>query len=92
MLEREFKIPLAQTPELTKPARMLSETPPFPFSKKLYESARTVFNYVACDNKFEESFAQFLHNAEDVETKGQEGVTVRLKARPRATGLKMRHH
>ncbi|MFQ5677335.1 MAG: hypothetical protein ACE5G1_15715, partial [bacterium] len=30
-------------------------------------SPKTVFNYVACDNKFEESFAQFLHNAEDVE-------------------------
>ncbi|MFQ5652899.1 MAG: DEAD/DEAH box helicase family protein [bacterium] len=55
------------TPTLETSARMLSETPPFPFSRKLHESHKTVFNYVACDNEFELTFAQFLHGSEDVE-------------------------
>lgn len=53
-------------PELMIPSRMLSATPPYPFSKLLYESNKTIFNYVACDNEFERAFAQFLHNADDV--------------------------
>ncbi len=53
-------------PELLIPSRMLSETPPYPFSIKLCESNKTVFNYVACDNDFELEFAKFLHLAEDV--------------------------
>jgi len=53
-------------PELLIPSRMLSETPPYAFSRKLCESHKTVFNYVACDNDFELEFAKFLHLAEDV--------------------------
>ncbi|MBD3305735.1 hypothetical protein GF348_05115, partial [candidate division KSB3 bacterium] len=41
------------TPELLTPGRKLSTTPPFPFSRKLTESSKTVFNFVACDNNFE---------------------------------------
>lgn len=53
-------------PELLTPAKLLSSTPPYPFSRKLYESDKTVFNYVACDNEFELEFAKFLHRSEDV--------------------------
>lgn len=53
-------------PELLHLARPLSGTPPFPTSRQVFESARTVFNYVVCDNDFEESFAKFLDKAPDV--------------------------
>jgi type III restriction enzyme len=53
-------------PELLQTARFLSETPPFPTSRKLLESNKTVFNLVACDNDFELAFAQFLDNSIDV--------------------------
>ncbi len=53
-------------PELLIPSRMLSETPPYPFARKLFKSDKTVFNYVPCDNDFELEFAKFLHLAEDV--------------------------
>jgi len=53
-------------PELLIPSRLLSITPPYPFSRELYDSDKTIFNYVACDNNFELSFAKFLHNAGDV--------------------------
>ncbi|MDZ7358069.1 MAG: hypothetical protein ONB33_10715, partial [candidate division KSB1 bacterium] len=53
-------------PELLSQSRLLSTTPPFPFSKQLLESRKTVFNFVACDNEFERSFAKFLDGAEDV--------------------------
>lgn len=53
-------------PQLLVPSKMLSTTPPFPFSRHLFESNKTIFNYVACDNEFERTFAQFLHNAGDV--------------------------
>lgn len=54
-------------PELLTQERFLSSTPPFPFSKIIMEASKSVFNYVACDNKFEESFAKFLQSSEDVE-------------------------
>ena len=54
------------TPELLTPSRKLSVTLPYPFSKKLFESNKTIFNYVACDNEYELSFAKFLHRADDV--------------------------
>ncbi|RKZ66118.1 MAG: hypothetical protein DRQ99_10630 [Candidatus Parabeggiatoa sp. nov. 3] len=53
-------------PTLLIEAKMLSTTPPFPFSRLLLESDKTVFNYVACDNEFERDFAQFLNRAEDI--------------------------
>lgn len=53
-------------PQLQTPGRLLSTTLPFPFSRLLTESDKTIFNYVACDNEFEKAFALFLHNADDV--------------------------
>ena len=53
-------------PELLIPDRKLSITPPYPFSKKLLESEKSIFNYVACDNEFELAFAKYLHLSEDV--------------------------
>lgn len=57
-----------KTPEIITEGRKLSSTVPFPFSKQLYESKKSIFNYVACDNDFEKSFAKFLNGAEDVES------------------------
>jgi type III restriction enzyme len=53
-------------PELVNSGRPLSSTPPFPFSRLTLESAKTIFNLVACHNDYERDFASFLHNAEDV--------------------------
>ncbi len=53
-------------PQLLTPKRMLSTTPPFPFSNLLLQSQKSVFNYVACQNEFERAFAKFLDSAEDV--------------------------
>ena len=57
----------AKVPQLLSVSRMLSETLPFPFSRKLLDSPRTVFNYAACDNEFELAFARFLGGADEVE-------------------------
>ena len=62
---RETVIEIKQ-PELISANRFLSETLPFPTSKKVIESEKTVFNYVPCDNEFELAFAKFLAKAEDV--------------------------
>jgi type III restriction enzyme len=53
-------------PQLLAPKRMLSSTIPFPYSKKVLESKKSVFNYVPCDNDLEYRFAKFLDGAEDV--------------------------
>ncbi len=53
-------------PELLAPNRYLSATTPFPFSKIIMKASKSVFNYVTCDNKYEESFAKFLQSANDV--------------------------
>lgn len=53
-------------PELLTPDKFLSSTPPFPFSKIVIEASKSVFNLVACDNKFEEAFAKFLQSSKDV--------------------------
>jgi type III restriction enzyme len=50
-------------PQLLNVGRRLSETPRFPWSRPTVESAKTVFNLVPCDNKFEQEFAQFLRDA-----------------------------
>ncbi len=54
-------------PELLTPKRFLSSTPPFPYSRQLLQSKKSVFNYVACDNQLEYAFARFLDSTEDVE-------------------------
>jgi len=53
-------------PELLAPKKFLSKTPPFPYSKIVFEAGKSVFNYVACDNKYEEAFAKFLQTSKDV--------------------------
>ncbi len=55
-----------QEPQLLEPARMLSSTPPFPWSRPVWEGQHTVFNLVPCENDFEREFAKFLDNAKDV--------------------------
>jgi type III restriction enzyme len=51
--------------ELLEPARMLSSTPPFPWSRPVWEGRKCVFNLVPCDNSFERAFAKFLDGADD---------------------------
>jgi type III restriction enzyme len=60
------KIIEEKEPEVLSKGHKLSSTPPFPFSKQIYESKKNIFNYVACDNDFEIKFAKFLNGAEDV--------------------------
>ena len=55
-----------QEPQLLEPARMLSSTPPFPWSRPGWEGKHCVFNLVPCENAFEREFAKFLDNAPDV--------------------------
>jgi len=55
-----------QQPELLEPGRSLSITPPFPWSRAVWEGAHTVFNLVPCENDFERTFAKFLDGAPDV--------------------------
>jgi type III restriction enzyme len=38
----------------------------FPWSRKVLEANKCVFNIVPCDNDFEKEFARFLENAADV--------------------------
>ncbi|MDQ3136910.1 MAG: hypothetical protein M3Q93_04920, partial [Gemmatimonadota bacterium] len=55
-----------QEPRLVA-SRRLSETPPFPYSRtNAFAASKTVFNLSACDNDFEERFARFLQQADDV--------------------------
>ena len=53
-------------PELILENRFLSSTIPFPTSKKVMQSQKTVFNYVPCDNDYELAFAKFLDKSDDV--------------------------
>ncbi len=55
-----------QEPQLIGSARMLSSCQPFPWSRKVLEANKSVFNMTPCDNDFERDFARFLENAEDV--------------------------
>lgn len=53
-------------PQLLNDGRKLSETPPFPYSRITFNAKKTVFNLVACANKFEAGFGKFLEKAPDV--------------------------
>ncbi len=55
-----------QRPQLLDPARLLSSTPPFPWSRPVWEGRKCVFNLVPCDNAFERAFAKLLDIASDV--------------------------
>ncbi|MBI4232276.1 DEAD/DEAH box helicase family protein [Candidatus Peregrinibacteria bacterium] len=46
--------------------RKVSSTKPFPWTKQIFESDKTVFNYVACDNNLELDFARALQVWADV--------------------------
>lgn len=55
-----------QTPVLENAGRLLSGIAPFPWSQRAPACRKTIFNKVPCDNQFEEDFARFLDNAQDV--------------------------
>ena len=60
----------------------LSETSGFEWSETrdrvVYPGAKTVFNLVACDNRYEAEFAQFLDRAPDVAAYGKNAPLVRF--------------
>jgi type III restriction enzyme len=53
-------------PEIVDSGRPLSTTLPFPYSRIVMKSDKTVFNFVACHNEYERAFAAFLDKADDV--------------------------
>lgn len=53
-------------PVMDDQKRLLSATPPFPWSGKRADVKRTIFNLTPCGNDFEVSFAHFLNDAKDV--------------------------
>jgi type III restriction enzyme len=53
-------------PQLLHAGRLLSETPPFPWSRPTLTADKCVFNLVPCDNEFEKEFARFLQKSDDV--------------------------
>jgi type III restriction enzyme len=54
-------------PQLLHAGRLLSETPPFPWSRATMAASKSIFNLVPCANEFEKEFAQFLEKAPDVQ-------------------------
>lgn len=56
------------TPVIENFGRLLSTTPPFPYSGKVADVERTLFNLTPCGNDYEQAFAQFLNKAPDVAT------------------------
>lgn len=56
-----------KTPVASGQSLRLSATPLFPWSGKIADVKRTVFNVTPCDNDFEQSFAHFLDGAPDIE-------------------------
>jgi type III restriction enzyme len=53
-------------PVVENTPRLLSTTPPFPFSGKVADVQKTVFNLTPCGNGFEQTFAHFMDDAPDV--------------------------
>jgi type III restriction enzyme len=54
-------------PQLLHAGRLLSETPPFPWSRATLAAGKCIFNLVPCHNEFEKEFAQFQQKAADVQ-------------------------
>lgn len=54
------------TPTVENAGRLLSTTPPFPWSGKVADVERTLFNLTPCGNDYEVAFAHFLNKAPDV--------------------------
>jgi type III restriction enzyme len=55
-----------KAPNLYEESSLISATPPFPYSGKVCEGKKTLFNLTPCGNDFEQSFAGFLDNAPDI--------------------------
>jgi type III restriction enzyme len=53
-------------PTIEENALRVSDTPPFPWSRKTVDGQRTVFNLTPVDSSLEARFAQFLDRASDV--------------------------
>lgn len=53
-------------PSLYEESNLISSTAPFPYSGKVCEGKKTIFNFTPCGNAFEQSFSGFLDNAPDV--------------------------
>lgn len=70
--ERVFlKLLRPQLTEVREPVvenigRLLSTTPPFPYSGKVVEAKHTLFDLTPCGNEYEQNFARFLDQASDV--------------------------
>ena len=60
------KIVHDQEPVLEGGGRRLSDVAPFAWSQQAPVCRKTIFNRVPCENSFEEAFARFLDDAEDV--------------------------
>lgn len=82
----------AKEPELLHQARPLSGTLPFPTSRKLFESDRTIFNYVVCDNDFELAFARLLDQALDVAAFAKLSETFGFSVAYTDTRTNLRHY
>lgn len=54
-------------PQLLHGGRLLSETPPFPWSRATVGASKSIFNLVPCHNEYEKEFALFLQKADDVD-------------------------
>ena len=57
---------IEREPTIEENALRVSDTPPFPWSRKTVEGERTIFNLTPVDSSLEARFAQFLDRATDV--------------------------
>jgi type III restriction enzyme len=62
------KLTEERVPVIAGSARLLSTTPPFPWSGVVAEARHTLFNLTPCGNDFEQAFANFLDGASDIAT------------------------
>lgn len=62
-------------PVMDGSARKLSTTFPFPWSGKVIEAQKTLFNLTPCDNDFEQEFAGFLDSVNDIAAFANAGNT-----------------
>ena len=57
---------IEREPTIEENALRVSDTPPFPWSRKTVEGKRTIFNLTPVDSSLEARFAEFLDRATDV--------------------------
>lgn len=62
------KIVEDKKPMMFKEQNLLSETIAFPYSGKIVEAKKTLFNFTPCANNFEQAFARFLEDTSDIKT------------------------